>query len=174
MDWDPLGERQELVPILAGEVGDRADRAFMPEVLVRKAGNVGHVDPRADDGAARGERPQRGRDQFAGGCEDDRRIERLRRRLIRRSRVRGAEITCELLRLGVVRARERVHLPALMDRDLADLVRCGAEAIQAEPRAVAGQLQRPVADQAAAQQRRGLDVGDRRGNLQAEPLIGDG
>ena len=53
------GEGQELVPVLAGQVGDGADRALVPEELVGKPGNVAHVDPGADDDASPGERLQR-------------------------------------------------------------------------------------------------------------------
>jgi hypothetical protein len=49
--------------------------------------------------------------------------------------------------------------PALVPRDLRDDVRNGAEAVQAEPLAVAGQDERPVDDQAGAEKRRGLQVG---------------
>ena len=58
----------------------------------------------------------------------------------------------------VVGAREREHAAALVHGDLADDVRGGAEPVQAEPLAVAGEPQRAVADQPAAQQRRDLEV----------------
>ncbi len=171
---DLLGERQELVPVVASQVRNRADRALVPQVLIRKARDVGHVDPGADDRATGRQRLQCRRDELARGREDDRRIELLGRRLIRRSRVRGAELARELLSPGVARAGERIHLTALVDGDLADLVRGRAEPVQTEPRAVPGEPQGPVADQPAAQQRRRLDVRDRLGDLQAEALVGDG
>ena len=52
-----------------------------------------------------------------------------------------------------------MHAPALVDRDLGDDVRRGAEAVQAELLRVAAQAQSAVADQPRAQQRRGLVVG---------------
>ena len=48
--------------------------------------------------------------------------------------------------------------PPLMAGDLADDVGRGAEAVEAEPLGVAGQPQRPVADQPGAEQRRRLHV----------------
>ena len=68
----------------------------------------------------------------------------------------GAELAREPLRLLVARAREGEHAPALMARHLRDDVRRRAEAVEPEPLGVAGQPQRAVADQAGAQQRRGL------------------
>jgi hypothetical protein len=60
-----------------------------------------------------------------------------------------------------------------MDRDLADDVGGGAEAVDPEPRGVAGELEGAVADQAGAEERRGLEVriGVREG--EAEALVGD-
>lgn len=52
-------ERQELVPVGAGEVGDGADLALMPQELVGEGRDVGHVDAGADDGPAPGEHLQR-------------------------------------------------------------------------------------------------------------------
>ena len=73
----------------------------------------------------------------------------------------------------VVRARERVDLAALVDGDLADHVRRRPEPVQPEALRVAGEPQRAVADQAAAQQRRGLLVGQLVGQRQAVALVGD-
>src|SRR5262249_56928041 len=42
-------KREELVPVPAREVRDRAEDALPPEQLVRKRGDVAHVDSRADD-----------------------------------------------------------------------------------------------------------------------------
>ena len=86
----------------------------------------------------------------------------------------GAERAGELLRALVARAGEREHLAALEHRDLADHVRGGPEAVEAEAARVAGEPQRAVADQPAAQQRRRLLVGSVVGEGEAEALVGDG
>ena len=58
-------QRQERFAVCAGQVRDRADDPLAPEELVRKRGDVAHVDARADDGAAlaraRAARPGRAR-----------------------------------------------------------------------------------------------------------------
>src|SRR5215469_12016200 len=43
------GDRQEFLAVRAREIGDGADGALAPEKLVRKAGDVAHVDTGADD-----------------------------------------------------------------------------------------------------------------------------
>ena len=50
------GQREELVPVLAGQVGHRADLRSCHRSLVGEGGDVAHVDPGADDRAARGQR----------------------------------------------------------------------------------------------------------------------
>ena len=64
-------------------------------------------------------------------------------------------------------------LPSLVLRDLGDDVRGGAEAVQSEPLGVARHPQRAVADQARAEQRRGLEILVALGNGEAEPLVRD-
>ena len=61
-----------------------------------------------------------------------------------------------------------------MTRDLGDDVRRRAEAVEAEPLAVAREPQRAVADQPRAQQGRRLLVGVALGDREAEALVGDG
>jgi hypothetical protein len=56
-------------------------------------------------------------------------------------------------------------------RHLADHVGRGAEPVQPKPLAVAGQAQRPVADQPGAQERRGLQVRIAVGQREAEALV---
>ena len=85
----------------------------------------------------------------------------------------GAELAREALRRVVAGAREREHAPALVAGDLADDVRGGAEAVEAEPLGVAGHPQRAVADQPGAQQRRGLEVRVAVGDREAEARVGD-
>ena len=66
-----LGQGEELLAVLAGEVRDRAHDALSPQDLVRERGDVAHVDARADDHAALRHRPERGRDQGSHRREDD-------------------------------------------------------------------------------------------------------
>src|SRR5437763_4807402 len=47
-DRDLGREREELLAVLAREIGDRADAALMPEIVVGEAGDVGHVDAGGD------------------------------------------------------------------------------------------------------------------------------
>ena len=117
------------------------------------------MDAGAHHYAARRRCAQRGGDERAHRGEDDRRVERLGARRQRVARPLRAEPLRERLRCLVLRAREREHAPALVHGDLADDVRGRPEAIEAEALAVAGQPQRAVADQPAAQQRRDLRSG---------------
>ena len=63
-------------------------------------------------------------------------------------------------RLRVAGTGEGEDAPALVARHLGDDVRGRTEAVEAEARGVAGQAERPVADQPGAQERRGLEVGE--------------
>ena len=92
----------------------------------------------------------------------------------RSPRPRSRRAAREVLGPLIAGAGEGVHLAALMNGDLADHVRCRAEAVQAEAPRVAGEPQRAVADQPAAQQRRRLLVGQSVGQRQAVALVGDG
>src|SRR5690348_2113760 len=76
-DRDLGGEREELLAVLAGEVGHRADAALVPEVLVREARDVTHVDAGTYHGAAGSQGGQCPGDQLAGAGEDDRGVELL-------------------------------------------------------------------------------------------------
>src|SRR6185503_21314711 len=78
------------------------------------------------------------------------------------------------LRGGVVGPGERERAPALVDRDLADDVRGGAEAVQPDALGVAAHPQRAVADQARAEERRGLEVAVALGQREAVARVGDG
>ena len=59
-----------------------------------------------------------------------------------------------------------------MDRHLADDVRSGAEAVDPDALGVAGEAQRPVADQPGAQERRRLEVLVAVGEREAVALVG--
>ena len=121
-----------------------------------------------------GARPQRGGDQRADGGEDERGVERLRaapRRRRRPTRRRAsARSACAPSSPGRVKANTR--RPS-WTATWADDVRGRAEAVEPEPLGVARQPQRPVADQPAAQQRRGLRVRVAVRQREAEALVGD-
>ena len=85
----------------------------------------------------------------------------------------GAEPACEARARVVAGAREREHPAPLVAGDLADDVRRGAEAVEAEALGVAGHPQGAVADEPRAQQRRGLEVRVAVGDREAEALVGD-
>jgi hypothetical protein len=74
-----------------------------------------------------------------------------------------AEPHGERLCRGIARAREGEHLAPLPDGDLAHEVGGGAEPVDPEPATVAGGYERAVADEAGAQQGRGLGVAARAG-----------
>src|SRR6185295_8830100 len=116
---------------------------------------------------------QRGGHQRSNRSEDDRAIELLWRRLRRRPSPLGAELTRERLPLLVPLASEGEDAPALVDGDLAEDVSRGAEAVEADPLGVAGQAQRPIADQPGTEQRRRLLVGIPLWDREAEALVGD-
>ena len=117
------------------------------------------MDAGADDAAAWIEGPQGRRHKRSVGGEDDRCLERLRRRLGAGAGPLGAELAREALAALVAGPGERKHAPALVDGHLADHVRGRAEAVEPEPGRVAGEPERPIADQAATKQRRRLLVG---------------
>ena len=94
--------------------------------------------------------------------------------LVAPARPYGALLLCEVLGPGVVWPREREYLAALVGRRLADHVGGRPKPVQAEPGRVAGQLERAVADQPAAQERGGLLVGELVRKGQAVALVGDG
>ena len=169
----PRREREELLAVAAGQVRDGADDALAPEELVGERGDVAHVDPGADDRPARGDRPQRRRDERADGREQDRGVELLRRLAVGAAGPLGAELARERLRLLVARAGEGEDAPPLRPRDLRDDVRGGPEAVEAEPLRVAREPERAVADQPGAEERRRLQVGVPVRDREAEALVGD-
>src|SRR5262249_6517967 len=136
--------------------------------------DVAHVDTRADHDPSLAYGAQRERDQLAGGREDQRGIERGRRGLGGAPGPRGAEGAREGLTLLVARPREGVPLAAVRARDLGEDGRGGSEAVEAELPALSGQAQRAEADQARAQQRRGLQVGIARGDRETVARVRDG
>src|SRR5206468_6892579 len=88
-------------------------------------------------------------------------------------RPRRADLECEALPIRVAWAGQREDLAPLVRRDLADDVRRGAEAVEADPLGVvATQPQRPIPDQPRAQKRRRLEVRVALGDREAVALVG--
>src|SRR5204863_4854782 len=83
------------LPVAAREVRYGADDALVPQELVREQRDVAHVDAGADDGAAAGDDAQRRGHELAGRREDDRRVELLGSRLVRRAGPLAAELERE-------------------------------------------------------------------------------
>ena len=157
----------------AREVRHRHHLPLLPQQRIGKARDVRHVDAAADHAPALAHRFQRGRHQRADRREDDGRIERLRRRLLRAARPHRAERAREILRRGVALARESEHAPALPDRDLRQDMGGGAEAVETERLALARHAIAAPADQAGAQPGRDLGVVARLAERKAKPRIGD-
>jgi hypothetical protein len=130
------------------------------------------MDAGAHHDASLRDDPQRDRHQRADGREDDRRVELLRRLLVRAAGPGGAEIAREPLALLVAGAGERKDLAALVGRDLRDYVGGGAEAVEAQAFGVAAHAEGAVADQARAEQRRGLEVRVTFGDRETEAPFG--
>jgi hypothetical protein len=132
------------------------------------------VDLAADDGTARHDRLERSRDEFAGGREHDRGVQRLGRWLCRRTGPLRAEPGRERLRVGVAFPREREDPTALRTSDLRQDVCRPAEPVDAHPLGFTGHPEAAVADQACAQQRGGLQVRVSSRDREAVPCVGDG
>src|SRR5829696_705741 len=152
------GEREELLAVSAGKVGDRTNNALAPEDLVREGGYVAHVDAGAHNHTPLRQGPQRGRHQRPDGREDDGGIELLWWRLVRAAGPVGSEPAREPLAFFVAGAREGEDPAALVGGDLRDYVRCGPEAVETQALGVADPTESPVADQARAEERSGLEV----------------
>ena len=105
--------------------------------------------------------------------EDDRGVELLRPRLVRRARPLAAELEREPRGRVVSRPHEAEHAPSFVTRDLDDDVRRGAEAVEPEPLGIAREAQRAVADQPGAEERRHLQVVVLVRQRQAVALVGD-
>jgi hypothetical protein len=139
--------------------------------LVVQGRDVAQVDSRHGQGSARRECAHRDRYELARRCEQDGTVERLRRcpggRPDRVDAERPRELMVELP------AREDVHPKPEVERQLRREV--GAPSEPVEPERASGwdlgSQQRPVADDACAQQRRGLLVGEAVGQRVGERLV---
>ena len=132
------------------------------------------MDAAEHDGAPGRERGEGQRHQGADRREDDRCLQFLGRPLVRGADPGGAEVARQVLGGVVRRAREGVDLAPLPAHHLGDDVRRRAEAVDAHAPRVAAHGERPVSDQAGAQQRRHVGVGEAVGEGEAEALVGDG
>ena len=173
LDVGARGQREKLAAVGARQVCHGADAALTPEDLVGETRDVAHVDPAADDDASRAHGAQRRRHERADRGEDDRRIERLRREVLRAPGPDRAELARGALRRLVARPRERVDLASLPADDLGQDVRRRAEAVEADPLRLAAHPQRAIADQPGAQERRRLLIGLLARQGEAEALVGD-
>src|SRR5581483_1780381 len=104
--------------------------------------------------------------------EHDRGVERLRL-LAHWPRPCGPQLARERLRRRVAGSRQGEHPPSLPDGELAEDVRGGPEAVEAERRRLARQPVRSVADQPGAEERCRLQVRVALGKGEAEALVGD-
>ncbi len=183
-DADLRRQTQEIDGILPRQIGDRDELPLLPQEMIGEARNVAHVNAGADDAAALSHRSQRERDERADRCKDDRGVERLRRRLVRAAGPNCAEAVGKGLARRIAGAREGEDRAPLPSRDLRHDMRGGAEPVEAEPPAVAGDHQRAPADEAGAEQRskrhvaavlaerKGIArIGDRRGREAAVPAV---
>src|SRR5690606_334930 len=109
--------------------------------------------------------------ELARRRENQRRIERLVRPLVRAARPDRAELAGERLRLDVAGAGKGVELELPVSDDLRNDVRGGPESIHADSGGIAGLAQRAVADQTRAEQRRRRDRIVRLGNREAEIFV---
>ena len=131
------------------------------------------MDAGADDDAAAGEGAQRGGHELAHRREDDRGVELLRPRLVRRARPLAAELERERRGRVVPGPDEAEHAPPFVPGHLDDDVGRGAEAVEPEPLGVAREAERAVADQPGAEERRRLQVVVGVRDRQAVALVGD-
>ena len=153
-----LHEREELLPVLPCQVGDRPKDSFFPQESVGEGREVAHVDPGADDRASLGGRGERRRDERSHGREDHRRVEGFRSTLVRTSRPVNSEAASESLALHVARAGERIDLLAPVARHLDRDVGSRSEAVEPQTWSVARESKSAEPDEPRAQQRSGLDV----------------
>jgi hypothetical protein len=96
------------------------------------------MDAGANDAPALANRLQRQRDEVSNGREYDRSIEQLRRRLVGAARPGGTESPGEGLGGDVSGPGKAKYRSLLPSRDLRYDMGCGAEAVEAQLLAIAG------------------------------------
>ena len=114
------------------------------------------------------------RHKIADGGENDGGVERGRRRFVRSARPDRAETSGEGLGRFVARPGEGEHRPALPESDLSQDVGGGAETIEAQAPALAGDDQGAPADQPGAEQRCERHVLAFLAQRKSEARVGDG
>ena len=173
-DVDPrlTRQRHEVGAILPREVGHGTERALPPEQRVGEPGDVAHVNAGADDGAPGPHRREREGHQLAGWSEDDGGVERLGSGAGALPRPRRPHAAGKLLAGEISSPREGVHRGPTVAGHLRDQVCGAAEAVQAQPRCLARHAKRSEADEAAAEERRRLDIPVGAGQAQAEAGVG--
>src|SRR5581483_6474649 len=130
-DRDLRGEREQLGTVLAGVGGDAADLALLEQLgVVVERRDRAQVDAGDRQRPTAVERPQRHRHEIAGGCEQDRGVERFGRLVGRALRRVDAEVEGEALR--VERTGHHVHARAFVPRHLRGEVGGRTEAVDAE------------------------------------------
>src|SRR6185312_3896415 len=129
-----------------------------PEDGIREARDIRHVNAAADNAPAFADRLQRRGHQRPDRRKDDGGVEWLRRVVIGVAGPVDAERAGEVLRACIARAREGHDAPSLPPQHLRQDVRGGAEAVEADCLALAGQPQAAPADQPRAQPRRDFGV----------------
>jgi hypothetical protein len=157
---DLRGEREELARVGRGDVRDGADRAFQPQVVVVEGRDLVEVDRVDDDGSTAVEGAQGGDDDRTDRGERDRGVERFGRPVVVAADGRGTERNGAL---AIVRRPGRdVDAATPVGGDLDREQGRRAEAVQTEAATAfdPGQAERPVADDAATQERRGLEVAE--------------
>src|SRR5437867_650600 len=162
-DRDPRRLGEQLLAVGARVGGDAPDRALVEEVaFVLEGGHGSHVDPRERQRPAPREVPERLRHEVADRSEDDGPVRLHRHRVAKVAGPRRPEPTGELTVGRLARAHE--HLAPSRARHLERDVGGRAEAVDAEP--AAGRrlapLERPVPDDARAEERRGVGIAEGR------------
>ena len=171
---DLLHNSEEILAVFPGEVGHRPDRAFAPQDVIGEGRDVRHVNPGAHDGAALSDRLQRCRNEGAHRGKDDRRVERLRRRLVRAAGPGCSKRQGKLLSFDIATPGKGEHLSALSLRDLCDNVGRRSEPVQADSLRISGGTQGTETDETGAQQRRCLYVSVTSRNRVAVPFVRQG
>ncbi len=162
LDRNLGSKRQKLFCVLAGEVGDATDRPFLPQQVVGELGHRVEMDGVDRHSSAGADRLQRLDHDVPGRGIRDRRIERYRWLVVVGACPRSSHVDGPLL----LRARPCCDedLTPPISRHLETEQRRSSKTIETEATAWldSRQLQRPVPDDAAAQQRGRLLVGERR------------
>src|SRR5437764_12195665 len=179
LEVQPRGEREELPPVGAREIGDRGHRTLAPQQPIRKRRHVAHVDAGTHHASAGAHAPEGRGYQSAHRREQDRGIEPLAGALVGAAGPLRAELASEALAGGISGTREGEHPDALRTRHLSEEMSRGAEAVEAEPARLAHRLTEAreavsaIADEPRAKKRgelRGRPFG---GERQAVALVGE-